>query len=87
MSRYRFVAAEKGAARNVQRACTQLKVSRSAFYQWLTLSQSARAQEDAQLGERITCIHRESRGTPAYRACASSSGERASAAGGSVSRA
>ena len=63
MSRYRFVAAEKGAARNVQRACTQLSVSRSAFYQWLTLSQSARAQEDAQLGERITGIHRESRGT------------------------
>lgn len=63
MSRYRFIAAEKGAARNVQRACTQLLVSRSAFYQWSKFSQSARAQEDTHLRERIVGIHRESRGT------------------------
>lgn len=34
MSRYRFVAAEKAAARNVAKACALLSVSRAAYYQW-----------------------------------------------------
>jgi len=63
MSRYRFVAAEKGAAHAVRRACTLLSVSRSAYYQWSNHTPSARAREDARLGERITGVHKESRGT------------------------
>jgi transposase InsO family protein len=63
MSRYRLVAAEKAAARPVSRACVVLEVSRSAYYQWSPQMPSARAQQDAELGERIACIHRESRGT------------------------
>jgi putative transposase len=63
MSRYRFVAAEKGAAHAVRRACTLLSVSRSAYYQWSKSSPSPRARADAQLGERIAVIHKESRGT------------------------
>ena len=63
MSRYRFVAAEKAAARAVSRACAVLKVSRSAYYQWSQHLPSARAQEDAVLDEHVTRIHRESRGT------------------------
>lgn len=33
MSRYRSIAAEKAAERNVAKACTLLEVSRSAYYQ------------------------------------------------------
>jgi len=66
MSRYRFVAAEKLAARTVTPACAMLEVSRSAYYQWsksLREGPSGRASEDAALGERIAGIHAESRGT------------------------
>jgi transposase InsO family protein len=63
MSRYRFVAAEKLAARAVTRACDALEVSRSAYYQWCQQAPSARAVQDAALGERIARIHAESRGT------------------------
>jgi putative transposase len=63
MSRYRFVAAEKAAAHSASRACAVLKVSPSAYYQWSKHTPSAREQQDAELGERIACIHRESRGT------------------------
>jgi putative transposase len=63
MSRYRFVAAEKAAAQAVSVACAVFKVSRSAYYRWSRKEPSARESEDAQLGERIACIHRESRGT------------------------
>src|ERR1700730_3859374 len=63
MSRYRFVAAEKVAAHGASRACAVLKVSRSAYYQWGKHTPSARERQDAELGERIACIHRESRCT------------------------
>ena len=63
MSRYRFVAAEKAAARGVSAACAVFEVSRSAFYQWSKQTHSARQRQDAELGERIACIHRDSRGT------------------------
>jgi transposase InsO family protein len=63
VSRYRFVAAEKQAQRPVAKACTALEVSRSAYYQWSGQKPSPRAQEDAALGERISRIHQESRGS------------------------
>jgi putative transposase len=63
MSRYRFVAAEKAGAHGASRACAVLKVSPSAYYQWAKHTPSARDRQDAELGERIACIHRESRGT------------------------
>jgi putative transposase len=63
MSRYRFVAAEKAAARAISGACAGLEVSRSAYYQWSQQTPSARQRQDAELGERIASIHRDSRGT------------------------
>jgi putative transposase len=63
MSRYRFVAAEKVAVHGASRACAVLKVSRSAYYQWSKHTPSARERQDAELGEHIARIHRESRGT------------------------
>lgn len=63
MSRYRFIAAEKAAVRNVAKACSLLSVSRSAYYQWQQQRPSARARKDSELGERVVAIHGESRGT------------------------
>ncbi len=63
MSRYRFIAAEKAALRNVATACVLLSVSRSAYYQWSQQRPSAHAHRDSELGERVVAIHRESRGT------------------------
>jgi len=63
MSRYRFVAAEKLAARPVTRAYALVEISRSAYYQWSSQTPSQRAVEDAALGERIASIHAQSRGT------------------------
>ena len=63
MSRYRFIAAEKAAVRNVAKACALLSVSRSAYYQWSQQRPSAHARRDSELGERVVAIHRESRGT------------------------
>lgn len=63
MSRYRFLAAEKVAAQAIVPACAMLGVSRSAYYQWCKRSLSPRRGRDAELGERIVGIHRESRGT------------------------
>lgn len=63
MSRYRFIAAEKVAARGVRRACVLLNVSRSAFYTWTNHEPTRRAREDAAVGERIRSIHAASRGT------------------------
>jgi transposase InsO family protein len=60
---YPFIAAEKDAAHTARKACALLLVSRSAYYQWSKHSPSARADKDAQLGERITAVHHESRGT------------------------
>jgi transposase InsO family protein len=60
---YPFIAAEQGAAQPTTRACALLSVSRSAYYQWSKHTPSAHARKDAQLGERITTIHHESRET------------------------
>lgn len=62
MSRFRFIAAEKG-QHSVALLCRVLQVSRSGFYAWLGRQPSARARADATLAEWIRVIHRESRGT------------------------
>jgi len=58
---YPFIEAEKAGRRNVSRACALLKVSRAAFYAWLS-GQSQREQDDAELAEQIQAVHQESRG-------------------------
>lgn len=63
MSRYRFIAAEKAAARGVRRACAVLAISRSAFYHWANAVPTPRAREDTVLGARIGSIHAASRET------------------------
>ncbi len=63
MSRYRFIAAEKAAVRNVKKTCTLLSVSRSAFYQSLHSEPSRHEQRDIELEERIEAVHEGSRRT------------------------
>ena len=63
MNLYPFIAAEKAAAHHVATACALLEVSTSAYYQWSRRLPSAHARADAELGERIERIHRDSRGT------------------------
>jgi len=48
---YPFIEAEKAGRRNVSRACALLKVSRAAFYAWLS-GRSQREQDDAELARR-----------------------------------
>lgn len=63
MNVFPFIEAEKAERRNVAKACEQLEVSRSAFYEWHQHVPSARALADGELGERIQEIYDESRGT------------------------
>jgi putative transposase len=58
-----FITAEKQADRNVLKACELLVVSRSAFYDRLDHTPSAREVSDAELMERIKAIHAQSGGT------------------------
>jgi transposase InsO family protein len=58
-----FIEAEKAAGHSVKSACRLLEVSSAAFYQRLTARPSAREVTDAELGEKITAIHTESKGT------------------------
>jgi transposase InsO family protein len=58
---YPFIEAEKRGRRNVTRACELLKVSRAAFYAWLS-GPSQRDQQDADLAAKIQARHQESRG-------------------------
>ena len=58
---YPFIEAEKAGRRNVSRACALLKVSRAAFYAWLS-GRSQREQDDADLAGQIQAVHQESRG-------------------------
>ena len=62
MSLFRFIAAEK-ANHSISLLCRMLGVSRSGFHAWERRPPSDRALADAWLVERITSIHRESRGT------------------------
>ena len=61
MNCYPFIEAEKAGRRNVSRACALLKVSRAAFYAWLS-GRSQREQDDAELAGQIQAVHQESRG-------------------------
>jgi putative transposase len=58
---YPFIEAEKRCRRNVKRACELLKVSRAAFYAYLS-GCSQRDQDDADLAAKIQAVHEESRG-------------------------
>jgi transposase InsO family protein len=59
---FRFIAAER-ANHTISLMCRLLGVSRSGFHAWERRPPSDRALADAWLVERITAIHRESRGT------------------------
>jgi putative transposase len=58
-----FIEAEKVAGHSVKRCCELLEVSRAAFYERLDDTPSSKELEDAELTERITAIHAESRRT------------------------
>jgi len=58
-----FIEAEDAAGHSVKNACHLLEVSRAAFYGRLDPTPSAREQSDAELVEKITAIHTESKGT------------------------
>jgi putative transposase len=58
-----FIEAEKAAGHNVAKACALLEVSKSAYYQRAKAIPSAREVSDAELVEKITAIHKESKGT------------------------
>jgi putative transposase len=58
-----FIEAEKTAGHSVHSACRLLEVSKSAYYQRRNGAPSARQLSDAELTEKITAIHAESKGT------------------------
>ncbi|MGH9047934.1 MAG: IS3 family transposase [Acidimicrobiales bacterium] len=58
-----FIEAEKVAAHSVKRCCELLEVSRAAYYERLDLTPSAKECSDAELADKITAIHTESKGT------------------------
>lgn len=60
--RYRFVEQERRSY-PVGRLCGVMQVSRSGFYAWRGRPKSERAQRDDALTEKITAVHRCSRGT------------------------
>jgi putative transposase len=62
VSLFRFIAAEK-ANHSISLMCRLLGVSRSGFHAWERRPPSDRARADSWLVERITRIHRDSRGT------------------------
>ena len=61
MNLYPFIEAEKRCRRNVKRAYELLKVSRAAFYTWLS-GPSQRDQDDAGLAAEIQAVHEQSQG-------------------------
>ncbi|WKK27314.1 IS3 family transposase [Streptomyces olivoreticuli] len=63
MTVHPFIEAEKQAGHSVKRACELLKVSRAAFYDRRNGTPGPRAVRDAELTEKITEVHRHSRGT------------------------
>ncbi len=58
-----FVEAEKVAGHSVKRCCELLEVSRAAFYERRDETPSEKELADAELTDRITAIHTESRRT------------------------
>lgn len=65
MSRYRFIAEERG-KHTVRQMCAVLKVSASGFYSWIKREASSRSQANASLSQRICQIHANSRQTYGY---------------------
>ncbi len=62
MKVYPFIEAEKVAGHNVAKACGLLEVSRAAYYEYRK-GPSKRQVSDAELAEKITAVHTESKGT------------------------
>ncbi|MFN2615889.1 MAG: IS3 family transposase [Thermoleophilaceae bacterium] len=58
-----FIEVEEAEQRNVKRTCELLEVSRAAYYAQRSHAPSRRAVSDAELTERITAIHDDSKGT------------------------
>jgi putative transposase len=58
-----FIEAEKAAGHSVHRTCALFEVSKSAYYQRKNGAPSKRDVSDAELLEKITAIHTESKGT------------------------
>ena len=58
-----FIEAEEVAGHGATRACRLLEVSRSAYYERKNTTPSTRELSDAELSEKITAIHKESKGT------------------------
>lgn len=65
MSRYRFIAQERGHYR-VRQLCAVLQVSPSGFYDWLKRKPSPRSRANAALSQRIRQVHEASRQTYGY---------------------
>ncbi|WP_043194882.1 IS3 family transposase, partial [Streptomyces sp. NRRL F-2664] len=63
MNVHPFIEAEKTPGHNVKRACELLEVSRTAYYDRRAGVPGPRAAQDAELTERITTVHQQSRGT------------------------
>ncbi|MCD9880863.1 IS3 family transposase [Streptomyces guryensis] len=63
MTVHPFIEAEKRDGHNVKRACELLQVSRAAFYARRSGKPGPRAVRDAELTEKITEVHENSRGT------------------------
>jgi transposase InsO family protein len=60
---YPFIEVERAERRNVKRACALLKVSRAAFYSWVQHLPSRRCRADERLLQKISSVHRDSKGT------------------------
>ncbi|MFG2638721.1 IS3 family transposase [Streptomyces sp. NPDC048362] len=74
-----FIEAEKTTGHSVKRACELLEVSRTAYYARRNGTPGPRAARDAELTEKITTVHRRSRGTygaPRVHAALKCEGER-----------
>ncbi len=61
-----FIEAEEAAGHSVQRCCELFEVSRAAYYERKKAVPSAREVTDAELTEKITAVHTESKGTYGY---------------------
>ena len=58
-----FIEAEEAAGHSVKRCCELFEVSRAAYYERRRATPCQRAVTDAELTEKITAIHAESKGT------------------------
>lgn len=63
MTVHPFIEAEKQAGHSVKRACELLQVSRAAFYSRRNGEPGPRAVRDAELTQKITEVHADSRGS------------------------